>query len=90
MPELEELLEVEVRQATGQGFRTDEAIDIGDMTDRQAVGGLYIAVSGHRGGASQTLRRRADTRASKGSRSKPNERDFPIPMKPLRVAAAGN
>ena len=40
---LEELLEVEVRQATGQRFQTDEAIDIGgDDRPIQAVGALYI------------------------------------------------
>ena len=61
---LEELLEVEVRQATGHGFQTDETIDIGGH-DRpiQAVGALYIGAGGHRGAAFWILRRRAETRA---------------------------
>ena len=50
---LEVLLEVEVRQETGQRFQTDEAIDIGGH-DRpiQAVGALYIGAGGHRGAGS--------------------------------------
>ena len=61
---LEVLLEVEVRQETGQRFQTDEAIDIGgDDRPIQAVGALYIGAGGYRGAAFWSLRRRAGTRA---------------------------
>jgi hypothetical protein len=44
---LEKVLEIEVRQASGQGFQADEAIDVGGQ-DRQiqAVEGLYMAAAG--------------------------------------------
>ena len=52
-------MEIEVRQTTGQGFQTDEAIDIGGH-DRpiQAVGALYMGAGGHRGAAFRILRQR--------------------------------